>query len=196
MLLQAVLGLSVVVIALGLVPGTDRIMLTEPFAGISINTGKLLAVVVLGGLVLAMGPWRCTDHSLPERALQVTAMSCAVVLLACSIYLWLTQATPDFGARTAVLLGINLTVTCVAEELLFRRWLLCQQLRIQPPLAALATNSVIFGAAHLLHSIELAVLATIAGALYGAIFLLYRMVWLAVLVHWPVNLPLLIFWLT
>lgn len=88
-----------------------------------------------------------------------------------------------------VFAAANLLNTCFAEELLFRgviqNWLVKRSGSMTLGLLAAAA---LFGLVHLPLSAAFALGAFIAGLGYGAVYLLSRRLWVAVLCHWLLNM--------
>ncbi len=85
-------------------------------------------------------------------------------------------------------LAVNLGVTVLAEELLFRAWLqpaLCRRLGV---VWGIGLSAALFGAAHLPFSPLFALVAALAGLGYGLVFYGSGRLWPAVLLHGTVNL--------
>lgn len=87
----------------------------------------------------------------------------------------------------------NLLLTCLVEEAFFRGYLQQQLQQKFGVLPALVTASLLFGLAHLAGGISYALLAAVAGLLYGLIYLLSGRLWLAVLAHALLNFSHLCF---
>jgi len=81
----------------------------------------------------------------------------------------------------------NLLLTCLVEEAFFRGYLQQQLQQKFGPLIALVLASSLFGLAHLAGGWSYALLATVAGLLYGLIYLHSGRLWLAVLAHALLN---------
>lgn len=90
----------------------------------------------------------------------------------------------------------NLINTCVAEELLFRGLLFKFVTNKLPAtlsstarnLLVLAITSAIFGLAHFAGGTSYMIVATVAGLLYGTVYLLTGRIIFAVLTHWLLNI--------
>ncbi|RDE24034.1 CPBP family intramembrane metalloprotease [Motiliproteus coralliicola] len=93
-----------------------------------------------------------------------------------------------------ILFGLNnLLITCVSEEVFFRGYLQTIFSRYGQAVA-LAGSSLLFGLAHFAGGIELIILATVAGACYGLIYLATGRLYMAVAAHFSFNLYHLIFY--
>ncbi|MCU1716128.1 CPBP family intramembrane glutamic endopeptidase [Pseudomonas sp. 5P_3.1_Bac2] len=84
-------------------------------------------------------------------------------------------------------LAVNLLVTVLAEELLFRGLLQTQLVRWQGPWLGIGLSSLLFAAVHLPFSPLFALLAGVAGLGYGLIYHLSGRISLAVALHLAVN---------
>lgn len=142
--------------------GTYVMALWRPSGPVVKTHGFLAGVVALGGIVLTL-LWGWGSGLLAWQP-------------AVPAIFWLFAAA-------------NLLNTCFAEELLFRgviqNWLVRRSGSV--PLGLLAA-SALFGLVHLPLSATFALGAFIAGLCYGAVYLLSRRLWVAVLCHWGLNL--------
>ena len=87
----------------------------------------------------------------------------------------------------------NLLITCVSEEVFFRGYLQ-NILNRYGQFIALVGSSLLFGLAHFSGGINLIILATIAGAFYGAIYLSTGRLYMAIISHFLFNIYHLIFY--
>lgn len=118
----------------------------------------------------------------------------AVVMIAVStgIVTW-QVAVPAWFPLLAL---SNLINTCVAEELLFRGLLFKFVTNKLPAklsstagnLLVLSITSAVFGLAHFAGGTSYMIVATVAGLLYGAVYLLTGRIIFAVLTHWLLNI--------
>ena len=83
---------------------------------------------------------------------------------------------------------LNLCVTALSEELVFRGWLQTALVRRYRAPAGIALGALLFGAAHAPFSPTFALVAGVAGLGYGLAFHLGRRLWLAVALHFALNL--------
>lgn len=101
---------------------------------------------------------------------------------------------PKWPAILVLWVPANLLVTCLAEEVFFRGLLqryLAHALRATIPsagLVALVVCAAVFGIAHIGVSVTYAILATLAGLGYGAVYHATRRVEASILVHFALNL--------
>ncbi|MDO6474827.1 CPBP family intramembrane metalloprotease [Alteromonas sp. 1_MG-2023] len=126
-------------------------------------------------------------------ALLVPCGISAVVVIAVStgIVTW-QVAVPAWFPLLAL---SNLINTCVAEELLFRSLLFKFVTNKLPAtlssttrnLLVLIITSAIFGLAHFAGGTSYMIVATVAGLLYGAVYMLTGRIVFAVLTHWLLN---------
>lgn len=94
---------------------------------------------------------------------------------------------PHWPEYAAALLFVNLVVTCFAEELFFRGALQRELMLYLAPAPAIALTAVAFGLVHLGRGWEVALLAGVAGALYGVVYWRTGLLSAAVLTHFAVN---------
>lgn len=105
-----------------------------------------------------------------------------------ALLLGLVGWQPKWPEDVWLWLAVNLGVTVLAEELLFRAWLqpaLCRRLGVA---WGIGLTAVLFGAAHLPFSPLFALVAALAGLGYGLVFYGSGRLWAAVLLHGTVNL--------
>lgn len=88
----------------------------------------------------------------------------------------------------------NLLLTCVAEEVFFRRFIQQKLSQRFTPVIGLVTASLLFGLAHFAGGISYMLIASIAGFVYGLVYCNTGKLWLAILAHLLLNmLHLLLF---
>ena len=87
----------------------------------------------------------------------------------------------------------NLLITCVVEEAFFRGFIQRQLQRVCQPIIAMLISGLLFGVAHFAGGAHFIVVATVAGFIYGGVYLTTGKLWHAVLVHFVVNLVHLLF---
>ncbi len=123
-----------------------------------------------------------------------------IYLAACAIILFLAVSTAILYFEPKLLpAGFffiwafkNLVLVCFGEELLFRGFIQKELSKWHPIFAWLLT-SVLFGLAHLPAGLTFATIATLAGLLYGWVYLKTHNIWLAVVAHFVFNTLHLIF---
>lgn len=137
------------------------------------------------------------DTRLPRLHIKPIAWLFLLGLPLFMLYAWwaleLTFA-PHWDESTTQKLIQNLLFTCIPEELLFRAWLQ-RSLgnKLQNHWLALLIMSLLFGLAHIRFGFTFALVASAAGLLYGASYLLGgHLVW-AVIMHFAVNASRLVF---
>lgn len=185
----AVAALLMLVTALGILPGSERIELLPPYsdaAGNSIyaafNPGKAVIAIAVVAFMVRKRCW------LKRGDLPYIAAAIALPFL-CGLAA--VGVSPKFGATIVVAAIINLLVVCISEEGFFR-WILqrgTEELLGRWRWMALLLVTAIFT---LLHTgwaaspIALG-LVTIAGFCYSLLWYLRRNFWACVLAHWGVN---------
>lgn len=147
-------------------------------------------------LLWALGTWQSTK---PPTSKTSWFVSLALFILATSLVLGMGLASglivPDISAskldwllRWAL---INLLLTCLVEEAVFRRYLLeALRQRIRSPQAtawAIAISSLLFGLAHFAGGPVLVLAATLMGGVYGWVYTRHGL-WTAVFAHFAFNL--------
>ncbi|MCW7538679.1 CPBP family intramembrane metalloprotease [Aquabacterium sp. A7-Y] len=170
----AAAGALFLAFGLSLVPGFGRLDLGP----VSVNTGKALAG--LAAAVMLPSAWRW------NRACTVVAGACLVGVPALAWAIGYVHWGPA-PLRAVALFAVGNAFGTLAEEWFFRRW-------VQQPLQrwgagfAVGVTAVLFGLAHLGGGTHFALLATLAGLAYGAVFHLSRgSVWASVALHLGLN---------
>ncbi|MFC6633926.1 CPBP family intramembrane glutamic endopeptidase [Microbulbifer taiwanensis] len=182
-------GLLMLVTALGILPGSERVELLPPYSDASGNTiyasfnaGKAVIAIAVVAFMLRQRGW--LHHG---DLLYISAAIALPFLLG----LMATGLSPKFGAAIVVAATVNLLVVCISEEGFFR-WILQrgseELLGSQRWLAVLLVTAIFT----LLHTGWAAsplalVLVTAAGACYSLLWYLRRNFWACVLAHWGVN---------
>lgn len=185
--------LASVALAAHWVPGFAYLPLTEPtpwspdappFA-LRVNWDKAL----VGMSLLAW--WLGRSEPVPATRRGATLAVMLATLLAVpllALTLGLVGWVPKWPEHLALWLAVNLLVTVLAEELVFRALLQRSLAARLGPWAGLVLATLLFGAVHLPFSTLFAVVATVAGLGYGLAFQLSGRLGPALALHLGVNL--------
>lgn len=173
-------------------PGFTPLALSEPRAfsadappyAVRLHWDKLLL-----GVTLLVCWWRqprpAADRPLAAAACALTTLLAVPALaLALGVVAW----QPKWPAELLAWLAVNLAVTALAEELLFRGLLQGALVRRLGAPRGIAAGAVLFGLAHAPFSTGFALVAGLAGLGYGWVLQLSGRLWAAVLLHGAVNL--------
>lgn len=173
-------------------PGFAPLQLSAPRAlsadaapyAVRLHWDKLL----LGATLLAW--WWRQPHPRPARphAAWLCALATLLAVPALALALGVVAWQPKWPPELAVWLAVNLGVTALAEELLFRALLQGALVARLGAARGIALTALLFGLAHAPFSIGFAVVATVAGLGYGWLLQLSGRLWPAVLLHGAVNL--------
>jgi len=82
----------------------------------------------------------------------------------------------------------NLLLTCVIEEVFFRGIIQHQLTRVFNPIAGLMITSLLFGIAHFAGGLDYVLIATLAGFIYGFVYLNTGKIWHSILIHFSLNM--------
>ncbi|MCQ4348770.1 CPBP family intramembrane metalloprotease [Pseudomonas stutzeri] len=179
-------------LAAHLVPGFAPLALgaARPFSAdatpyaLRLHWDKLL----LGAVLLAW--WLHQPRAPASRTGQ--AWGCALLTLlavpALALALGVVAWQPKWPPELALWLALNLGVTALAEELLFRGLLQGALVERLGAARGIAVGAALFGLAHLPFSTGFAIAAALAGLGYGWVLRLSGRLWAAVLLHGTVNL--------
>jgi hypothetical protein len=188
----AVSLLGSIALAAHALPGFNPLVLSEPrpFSAdaapyaVRLHWDKLL----LAATLLAWW-WR---QPRPAPAGSRLAWLCVLLTLllvpALALALGVVAWQPKWPAELAIWLAVNLGVTALAEELLFRGLLQGALVGRFGAVRGVALTALLFGLAHLPFSPAFALVAGLAGLGYGCLLQLSGRLWAAVLLHGAVNL--------
>lgn len=82
----------------------------------------------------------------------------------------------------------NLLLTCIVEEVFFRGFIQQKLTTLLSPLAGLILTSFLFGIAHFSGGFNYVIIATLAGFLYGFVYLNTGKIRYAILIHFCLNM--------
>jgi len=187
-------GLSVGLLT-HLLPGYQGLLLTDNTqvkanslaASVYLNTDKVL---IAWALLQWLPVWQKNSRTAPHVAawvkLTLPLLTIPLIMLM-AVQLGLLQWQPGFSLLLVIIVLSNLLNTCFTEELLFRAGLQNYLHKKMGMFGGLAIASGLFGLAHFAGGGWYMVLATLAGLLYGLVYLFTgRLLW-AVLCHWGLN---------
>jgi membrane protease YdiL (CAAX protease family) len=156
-------------------------------ASVYLNTDKVL---IAWALLQWIPVWQKNPHTAPHVAawVKLTLPLLAIpLIMLLAVQLGLLQWQPGFSVLLVIVVISNLLNTCFTEELLFRGALQHYLHEKLGMFGGLVIASGLFGLAHFAGGGWYMVLATLAGLLYGLVYLLTgRLLW-AVLCHWGLN---------
>ncbi|NVK54082.1 MAG: CPBP family intramembrane metalloprotease [Alteromonadaceae bacterium] len=178
-----------------LLPGYQGLQLTNSMqvkanslaASVYLNTDKVL---IAWALLQWIPAWKINTRvcsTVPGWFSLVLPLLVIPLIMLLAVQLGLLRWQPQLSALLIIIVVSNLLNTCFTEELIFRGGLqqgLQQKLGIS---GGLIITSIIFGVVHFAGGGWYMLLATLAGLLYGLVYLLSgRLMW-AVLCHWGLN---------
>ena len=178
-----------------LLPGYQGLLLTDNTqvkanslaASVYLNTDKVL---IAWALLQWIPVWQKNSRTAPQVSawVKLTLPLLAIpLIMLLAVQLGLLQWQPGFSGLLVIIILSNLLNTCFAEELLFRGTLQHYLNKTLGMLGGLIIASGLFGLAHFAGGGWYMLLATLAGLLYGLVYLLTgRLLW-AVLCHWGLN---------
>jgi membrane protease YdiL (CAAX protease family) len=192
--------LLALVLGLHLIPGFERLALVEPvklssgasvftlnFSSDKVIAGLLMTAIVWRRLMLRRGDWiEALEVAWPVITINV------LILMLLSVAAGFTRFDPKFSPVFFVWAAHNLLFTCLGEEMCFRgfiQWELMHLLKnnVRGKWLALAISSIAFGAVHFAGGWLYALIACVAGAGYGYVFMRTMRLEMAMLAHFTVN---------
>jgi len=184
-----VAALLMLVTALGILPGGERIELLSPYSDAagntiyaSVNPGKAVIAIAMVAFMVRQRCW-LKRSDLPYIG--------ATVALPFLVGLAAIGLSPKFGVAIAVAAIVNLLVVCISEEGFFR-WILqrgTEELLGRQRWIAVFLVTVVFTLLHTGWAVSpLALtLVAVAGFCYSLLWYLRRNFWACVLAHWGAN---------
>lgn len=111
-----------------------------------------------------------------------------ILLFGLAILLSLIKYDPQLPSWWWLFALNNLLLTCIIEEVFFRGFIQQKLTSLINPLAGLILTSLLFGIAHFSGGFNYVIVATLAGFLYGLIYLNTGKIWYAILLHFSFNM--------
>ncbi|MCP4989873.1 MAG: CPBP family intramembrane metalloprotease [Colwellia sp.] len=125
-----------------------------------------------------------------ENNFKLTALILVVFIVIFSLAMSLSLITfePELPRWWWLFALNNLLFTCVVEEVFFRGVIQQNLSDKYNPLTGIVITSILFGIAHFGGGLGYIVVATLAGALYGVVYLYSGKLWQAILIHFSLNM--------
>ncbi|PKI16075.1 CPBP family intramembrane glutamic endopeptidase [Colwellia sp. 12G3] len=111
-----------------------------------------------------------------------------IVIFSLAILLSLIKYDPQLPSWWWLFALNNLFLTCIIEEAFFRGFIQQNLTRLINPLIGLILTSLLFGLAHFSGGFNYVIVATLAGFLYGMVYLNTGKIWHAILLHFFFNM--------
>ncbi|MAQ01299.1 MAG: CPBP family intramembrane metalloprotease [Alteromonadaceae bacterium] len=156
-------------------------------ASVYLNTDKVLIAWALLQWIPVWQKNSQISRPAPGWYSLVLSLLAIPLIMLLAVELGLLQWQPGLSGLLAIIILSNLLNTCFTEELLFRGGLQNYLQQKAGIIGGLMIVSGLFGLAHFAGGGWYMLLATLAGLLYGLVYLLTgRLLW-AVLCHWGLN---------
>jgi len=125
-----------------------------------------------------------------QNSLRLSAlvMLVFILLFSLAILLSLIKYDPQLPSWWWLFALNNLLLTCIIEEVFFRGFIQQKLTSLINPLAGLILTSLLFGIAHFSGGYNFVIVATLAGFLYGLVYLNTGKIWYAILLHFCFNM--------
>ncbi len=111
-----------------------------------------------------------------------------ILLFSLAIFFSLIKYDPQLPNWWWLFALNNLLLTCIIEEVFFRGFIQQRLTSLINPLTGLILTSLLFGIAHFSGGFHYVLLATLAGFLYGLVYLNTGKLWHAILLHFCFNM--------
>ena len=111
-----------------------------------------------------------------------------ILIFSLAILLSLIKYDPQLPSWWWLFALNNLLLTCIIEEVFFRGFIQQKLTSLINPLAGLILTSLLFGIAHFSGGFNYVLVASLAGFLYGLVYLNTGKIWYAILLHFCFNM--------
>lgn len=111
-----------------------------------------------------------------------------ILLFSLAIFFSLIKYDPQLPNWWWLFALNNLLLTCIIEEVFFRGFIQQRLTSLINPLTGIILTSLLFGIAHFTGGFHYVILATLAGFLYGLVYLNTGKLWHAILLHFCFNM--------
>jgi membrane protease YdiL (CAAX protease family) len=197
--ITALVIISCIALAAHLLPGFNNLQVLNnveksinsmPFT-LYVNFDKPMILFVLlllsPALLISQKPITLfkAHNSLRLSALVVLVF---ILLFSLAILLSLIKYDPQLPSWWWLFALNNLLLTCIIEEVFFRGFIQQRLTRLINPLTGLILTSLLFGIAHFSGGFNFVLVATLAGFLYGLVYLNTGKIWYAILLHFCFNM--------
>lgn len=186
---------------LHMVPGFNNSLIVDQLA-IKSNSSiqsfywNLDKILVAWSITLFIPIWRKSNEPVslikPIQMIGVVLLG-FLVMFGLAILLGLAEFQFEWFVLLPVLLAANLINTCIAEELLFRGLIQSFFVRKFGLAIGLLAAALIFGIAHFGGGIFYILIATLAGLVYGLVYIVSGRIYWAILTHFTFNALHMIF---
>lgn len=197
--ITALVIISCIALAAHLLPGFNNLQVLNnveksinsmPFT-LYVNFDKPMILFVLlmlsPALLISQKPITLfkAHNSLRLSALVVLVF---ILLFSLAILLSLIKYDPQLPSWWWLFALNNLLLTCFIEEVFFRGFIQQKLTRLINPLTGLILTSLLFGIAHFSGGFNFVLVATLAGFLFGLVYLNTGKIWYAILLHFCFNM--------
>ncbi|AAZ23972.1 CPBP family intramembrane glutamic endopeptidase [Colwellia psychrerythraea] len=197
--ITALVIISCIALAAHLLPGFNNLQVLNdveksinsmPFT-LYLNFDKPMILFVLlmlsPALLISQKPITLSKahNSLRLSALVVLVF---ILLFSLAILLSLIKYDPQLPSWWWLFALNNLLLTCIIEEVFFRGFIQQKLTKLINPLTGLILTSLLFGIAHFSGGFNYMLVATLAGFLYGLVYLNTGKIWYAILLHFCFNM--------
>jgi len=123
-----------------------------------------------------------------KRRLSVIVLVSFFIIFSLATFLSLIAVEPKLPSWWWIFALNNLLLTCLIEEVFFRGFIQQKLTRLFNPVAGLIVASFLFGIAHFSGGFSYVIVATLAGFIYGLVYLHTGKLWYAILLHFCLNM--------
>lgn len=199
LLVTAVVIIMCLALAAHLLPGFNNLLVLDeveksvnsmPFS-LYLNVDKpmiLFALLILFPTILMSNKPTPFGVITSKLRLTLVIVSAFLVIFSLAVSLSLIAFQPQLPSWWWLFALNNLLLTCVIEEVFFRGFIQQKLTQLFSPYVGLIIASTLFGIAHFAGGISYVLVASLAGFLYGFIYLYTGKLWHAVLLHFSLNI--------
>jgi membrane protease YdiL (CAAX protease family) len=123
-----------------------------------------------------------------QRRLSAVVLASFIIIFSLASLLSLITVEPNLPSWWWMFALNNLLLTCVVEEVFFRGFIQQKLTSLFNPIIGLIIASLFFGVAHFSGGFSYVVVATLAGFIYGLVYLQTGKLWHAILIHFCLNM--------
>jgi len=198
-LITTLVTISCIALAAHVLPGFNNLQVLDdaqksvnsvPFS-LYLNFDKpmvLFILLILYPTVLMNKPEVTLFKIVNKSRLSAVVLASFIIIFSFATLFSLITVEPQLPSWWWLFALNNLLLTCVIEEVFFRGFIQNKLTSLFSPIVGLIVASLLFGIAHFAGGFSYVLVATMAGFLYGFVYLNTGKIWHAILIHFCLNM--------
>jgi len=198
-LITALVITSCIALAAHLLPGFNNLQVLDdveksvnsvPFS-LYLNFDKPMVLFILLMLypTILMNKTEITLFKIVKKIrLSAVVLASFIIIFSLAILFSLIIVEPQLPSWWWLFALNNILLTCVIEEVFFRGFIQNKLTKLFSPIVGFIVASLLFGIAHFSGGLGYVLIATLAGFLYGFVYLSTGKIWYAILIHFCLNM--------